>query len=220
MLSERFAGLLPWALRRLALPGLVCIGVLAIFPHLLAQDLVLLLLLEDGIIESAAVALWIGAALAALARRVPPTTLMCAYAVSFAALAAREADWFRRLPVAGKQLLRWSYYLGDAPPMQRLAMAALVGALLVALLVALWGSLRNLRRADELPWPAVRLLIAAVFVLALSQLCEKGVDWVEVWPALAPRLARSLWSLEEGLEALAPLLVLLAMLCRRRRDDA
>ena len=146
---------------------------------------------------------------------------MVAYAIVFCLLALRESDLLRVLVTGGgKQAVRASYYLGatGASLPERIGVAVLLATAVVALAVSIRGSLRELRRPAQLAPRAMRILILGGIVLVVSQLCEKLLDLAEDWggpPGLA--LARSLWALEEGLEALAPLIIALALLPARRR---
>lgn len=200
--------------------------VLAMLPHLISADSQRQLLEEHGVIEVLAALCWLLAAASALARNPRPTPLMAAYAVVFCLLTVRETDVLTVLVTGGgKQAVRASYYLGatGASVPERVGVALLLLLAIVALAVSVWGSLRELRRPAQLAPQSMRILILGGVVLVVSQLCEEMLGWAEDWgsaPGLA--LARSFWALEEGFEALAPLIIALALLPARRRraDDA
>ena len=196
------------------LTGLL-VPVLAIFPHLVSTATVRWMLLEDGLLETVAMWLWLAAALLALLRSFPPRLLLISYAMVFAALSLRESGVPTAILSGGKQALRMSYYLGDAPLGQRLMVGAFMVCTLLALIHAIWGSLRNLRAPREFDREEQKLLFFAGAILAISQVFEAAQDWVSWLGALAQPTARSFWSIEEGLEALAPLLLMLALMPRR-----
>ncbi|MCB1914695.1 MAG: hypothetical protein KDG52_03105 [Rhodocyclaceae bacterium] len=195
--------------------------VLALLPHLIGAEAQRQLLEEHGVLEVLAALCWLLAAVAALARSRRPSLLMVAYAVVFCLLAVRESDLLTALVTGGgKQAVRSSYYLGatGATLPERIGVGLLLAVAVASLAVSVWGSLRELRRPAQLAPRAMRMLMLGGVVLVVSQLCEKMLDWAEDWggpPGLA--LARSLWALEEGLEALAPLIIALALLPARPR---
>ncbi|MCB1888659.1 MAG: hypothetical protein KDH20_13720 [Rhodocyclaceae bacterium] len=186
----------------------------ALWPHFVSIETVRLLLLEDGLIESLAATLWIGVALVALLRRVPPSRLMVAYAVVFLVLALRESGALSGLSGGGKQALKVSFYLGEtgAPLTLRIGLAAALCATLWALLQSAFGTLRNLRGRGELDRRTLARLTVGGCVLVCSQLFEVAQDWVSDWGALAHPLARSFWSVEECLEAVSPAIMAYALL--------
>ncbi len=200
-------------IRARILLGVVAILGLAAWPHFVSTGTVRLLLLEDGLIENLAVVLWVGAALVALLRRFPPSRLMLAYAVVFLVLALRESDALSGLPGGGKQALRSAFYLGEtgAPLAWRVALGLSLCATVWALAEAAYGTLRSLRGRGELDRRTLRRLIVGGTVLVVSQLFESAQDWVGGWGSLAQPLARSFWSLEESLEAVAPAIMAFAL---------
>lgn len=202
---------------RLSLGLLVgLLPILAIFPHLVSIETVYWMLLEDGFLESLAVWLWALAALAALTRSFPPRALMLAYVVVFAALAQRESGYTPALLQGGKRVLKLSYYLGAETPLgQRIAVGAILLGIIAALVFSAWGTWRNLRRPRELDREELGVLMLGAQILVASQLFEALQDRLEPLGAAAFAVARSCWSLEEGLEALAPLVIALALARRR-----
>ena len=200
--------------------------VLSILPHLVGAEFQRQLLEEHGVIAVLAALCWLLAAASALARTPRPTPLMVAYAAVFCLFTVRETDLLTLLVTGGgKQAVRSSYYLGatGASMLERIGVALLLVVAIVALAVSVWGSLRELRRPAQLAPQSMRILILGGIVLVVSQLCEEMLGWAEDWGGtLGLALARSFWALEEGFEALAPLIIALALLPARRRraDDA
>lgn len=194
-------------MRALILATAIGILVFALFPHFVADEVWGFLLHEDGAFEWVAAACWLLAALAALLRRSPPNGLLVAYGIVFLMLAERESSLLAGFAGGGKRYVRIAYYLGDSPLVERLLVALLLLACVAALIAAGLGSLRELRQPREFDRPELHYLIAAVGILVLSQLCEPAQDWFRDWGALALPIARSLWSVEEGLEVVAPFVV-------------
>ena len=196
--------------RALKWTGLVLL-VFAIFPHLVSQPVVRLMLHEDAVVETISAWLWLVPALAALAYLRPPRMLLISYAIAFCVLAVREFG----IPPSiggGKQFVTAAFYLGDTPlPLRLLAGCVLISALL-ALLYSAWGSLRNLHQPDELAPADLRMLVLAAAVLAFSQLFEVSQGWAEPLGDVALPFIRSMWSVEEGLEAWVPILFSAALL--------
>jgi len=206
-------------MRRALFVLLLAIPSLALLPQLLSPDARMTMFAEDGVLEWLAAASWLLAALVAVARSWPVSRLMLCYAAIFCLLAAREADLLGGLVSGGgKQAGRAAYYLGatGAPLGERILIVLLLAATLLALGFGIWGTLRNLRRPGELSRATLHVLLLAGGVLVFSQACEKLLDLSYGLGGEAGKaVASSFWALEEGLEALAPLMMVAALMPRR-----
>jgi len=190
-------------------------ALLAALPQVVPAALQIVLFHEDGVFEWLAAGGWLLTALVALVRARPVSRLMISYALIFCLLGAREADLLGRLVSGGgKQVGRSAYYLGatGAPLSERILIVGLLAAAVLALVVGIGGTLRNLRRPVELSPRSLHLLLLGGAVLAFSQLCEELLDLsYGLGGEEGKALARSFWALEEGLEAVAPLLMAVAL---------
>lgn len=180
---------------------------------------------EGGLVETVSFAGWLIAA-AMILFRVRP---LGARAVSFAALslafAAREADWQKKFTTEG--VLRTNYYENAAIPLLERAIAgAVVLVLLVGLLYAAYATIRFLffERGWEARSGVWLFATGACLVLgkSLDRLPAELRNWFGIETGEA--VVRHLGALEEGLEALAPLVFLWSIwlsaygnsyLCRR-----
>ncbi len=201
---------------------LACAGVAALAWAVMSPEALLRLMDETGPIEHATALLYFLGAAWVLVAGVPQTErpLRLPLGVLLCGFGARELDLHKAF--SGLSVLKGSFYLGDAPWAHKLAALAAVLPVLAAIVVLLlrytapvW---RGLRRGQA------GAVTVAVFVatLVVSKILDRsrmvlledyGVD-------VGVSVSALLVALEESLELALPLIVMAALLRRRRAAAA
>ncbi len=163
---------------------------------------------EDSFFERASLLLWVLLAIALplifrkLTRHVVAASGCCLYA------AAREASWHKAF--TDDSMLKVSYYIDPVHPLgYRLLCGAIVGLGVACLLTISLRAYRRWREKDHYPQAWAPLLLIALIVGVGTKVLDRFPsifkEWLPWTIAETPRQA--MYSLEEGLELLLPILL-------------
>ncbi len=196
------------------LKGLAIAVLVVVFVSLILDDAARQwLFAEDGPVEWFSAAMWLVAAIVILRRARAPRAPAIAYAIFCVTLTVRETGLPPELIPSGKRLLKAAYYLDASVPLLR---RVIIGVIIVTVLIALAYFLLINTRAffsrQQLRQPGFQLILVCGGVLAASQGFEALPDYL---PSLADTVREPvvnvLWALEEGFEALAPVVLIQAI---------
>lgn len=191
----------------------IVIVVLALLPLVLSDSAQLWLFEENGPVEWFAVAMWLLAAILILWRSVVPRAPAIAYAIVCVTLAVRETGLPPELIPSGKRLLKAAYYLdASVPLLRRVIIGLIIITVLIALIYFLLINARAFFSRRQQRDTGFQLVVLCGIVLAASQGFEALSERLPPLPAdMRDAAVQILWALEEGLEALAPVTLILAV---------
>lgn len=191
----------------------IAILVLALLPLVLSDAAQQWLFAENGPVEWFAVAMWLLAAILILWRSVAPRAPAIAYAIVCVTLAVRETGLPPELIPSGKRLLKVAYYLDASVPLiRRVIIGLIILTVLIALIYFLLVNARALFSHRQQRDAGFQLVVLCGIVLAASQGFEALAERLPALPADMRNAAMQiLWALEEGLESLAPVILIQAV---------
>lgn len=191
----------------------IAVIVLALLPLVLTDAARQWMFEEEGPIEWFSVLMWLLAGVLILLRSRPPRAPAIAYAIFCITLVVRETGLPPELIPSGKALLRAAYYLdGSVPLLRRVIIGLIIVTVLVAVVYFLIVSVRAFFSRRQLRDPGFQLVLLCGGVLVASQGFEAASDRLPELPdAVRDTVIHVFWALEEGLEALAPVVLIQAV---------
>ena len=187
--------------------------VLALLPLVLTDAARQWMFSEEGPVEWFPVAMWLLAAILILWRSTAQRAPAIAYAIFCVTLVTRETGLPPELIPSGKRLLKIAYYLdGSVPLLRRVIIGLIIVTVLIALAYFLLINVRAVFSRRQLRDAGFQLVMLCGGVLVASQGFEALSEHLPTLPAQARNtVVHVLWALEEGLEALAPVVLIQAV---------
>jgi hypothetical protein len=166
---------------------------------------------ETGPFEIGALMLWIVAACVLSVRIRPFTSRTLAFATIFLLFAAREADLQKAF--TSQSILKLEYYRHSANPLWAKMIAGLVALIFVTLAAyVVFVSARFLLREGGLRSRSGMWLALAWMVLVFTKILDRSKDLLmqKFGVSLPPEIELFMPALEEGFEAITPLLFIVS----------
>ena len=187
--------------------------VLALLPLVLTDAARQWMFSEEGPVEWFPVAMWLLAAILILWRSTAQRAPATAYAIFCVTLVTRETGLPPELIPSGKRLLKIAYYLdGSVPLLRRVIIGLIIVTVLIALAYFLLINVRAVFSRRQLRDAGFQLVMLCGGVLVASQGFEALSEHLPTLPAQARNtVVHVFWALEEGLEALAPVVLIQAV---------
>ena len=171
---------------------------------------------ETGFFETASIYLWGLAAVAVPICLRPVGLRESAITLFFVLCALREADWHKKFTVTG--ISKMNYYTKtDAPLVEKFLAAMVVGLFILLVAYLIVSFFKQFRRRESLDVRATFIACAGLFVLFLTKALDRSLSMIKrrVGIQFSDQFKHYVGAYEEGLEMVAPLLFLVALLVHR-----